>query len=101
MLLGFFIYITCYRKKNVRNQEFLSEETSTIVEVSGNATYGTSDSTSPANIIGIRVEKSGEFSYEELANATNNFNLANKIGQGGFGEVYYAVLNGEVSNLYC
>nr|XP_007141618.1 hypothetical protein PHAVU_008G211200g [Phaseolus vulgaris]ESW13612.1 hypothetical protein PHAVU_008G211200g [Phaseolus vulgaris] len=43
----------------------------------------------------IRVDKSGEFSYEELANATNNFNLANKIGQGGFGEVYYAELNGE------
>ncbi|XP_050904069.1 lysM domain receptor-like kinase 3 [Lathyrus oleraceus] len=95
MLLGFCIYITCYRKKNVQNQEFLSEETSAIVEVSGNAAYGTSDSMSPANIIGIRLQKSGEFSYEELANATNNFNLANKIGQGGFGEVYYAVLNGE------
>jgi chitin elicitor receptor kinase 1 len=49
-------------------------------------------------MIGIRVEKSGEFSYEELANATNNFNMANKIGQGGFGEVYYAELNGEVCN---
>jgi chitin elicitor receptor kinase 1 len=52
-------------------------------------------------MIGIRVEKSGEFSYEELANATNNFNMANKIGQGGFGEVFYAELNGEVCNLCC
>ncbi|KAK7300373.1 hypothetical protein RJT34_11217 [Clitoria ternatea] len=41
------------------------------------------------------VDKSPEFSYEELANATNNFSLENKIGQGGFGEVYYAELNGE------
>lgn len=101
MLLSFCIYVTYYRKKKVWKQEFLSEESSAIFgqvkndEVSGNATYGTSDSASPANMIGIRVEKSGEFSYEELANATNNFNMANKIGQGGFGEVYYAELNGE------
>jgi chitin elicitor receptor kinase 1 len=47
------------------------------------------------------VEKSGEFSYEELANATNNFNMASKIGQGGFGEVFYAELNGEVCNQCC
>lgn len=45
------------------------------------------------------MNKSAEFSYEELANATNNFSLANKIGQGGFGEVYYAELRGEVCNL--
>ncbi|KAK7316535.1 hypothetical protein RJT34_00076 [Clitoria ternatea] len=36
-------------------------------------------------------------SYQELANATNNFNLDNKIGQGGFGVVYYAELRGEYS----
>nr|WIL59888.1 nodulation protein [Melilotus officinalis] len=101
MLLSFCIYVTYYRKKKVWKQEFFSEESSAIFgqvkndEVSGNATYGTSDSASPANIIGIRVEKSGEFSYDELANATNDFNLANKIGQGGFGEVFYAELNGE------
>lgn len=48
----------------------------------------------------ISVDNSAEFSYEELANATNNFSLASKIGQGGFGEVYYAELNGEVCNVY-
>lgn len=47
---------------------------------------------------GIAVEKSVEYSYEELANATNNFSLANKIGQGGFGVVYYGELRGEVSS---
>ncbi|GAU14460.1 hypothetical protein TSUD_250000 [Trifolium subterraneum] len=43
----------------------------------------------------ILVDKSPEFSYEELANATDNFSLANKIGQGGFGEVYYGELKGQ------
>jgi chitin elicitor receptor kinase 1 len=42
------------------------------------------------------VDKSPEFSYEELANATDNFSLDNKIGQGGFGEVYYGELKGQV-----
>ena len=48
-------------------------------------------------LTGITVDKSVEFSYEELAQATDNFSLANKIGQGGFGAVYYANLRGEVS----
>ena len=42
------------------------------------------------------MDKSPEFSYEELANATDNFSLAKKIGQGGFGEVYYGELGGKV-----
>ncbi|KAG5551713.1 hypothetical protein RHGRI_009956 [Rhododendron griersonianum] len=43
----------------------------------------------------IRVDKSVEFSYEELAKATNDFSIGHKIGQGGFGAVYYAELRGE------
>jgi len=46
----------------------------------------------------ILVDKSPEFSYKELANATDNFSLAKKIGQGGFGEVYYGELRGQVCN---
>ena len=42
------------------------------------------------------MDKSVEFSYEELAKATDDFSLDNKIGQGGFGSVYYAELQGEV-----
>lgn len=49
---------------------------------------------------GITVDKSVEFSYEELAKATDDFSLANKIGQGGFGYVYYAELRGEVCCFY-
>lgn len=51
------------------------------------------------SITGITVDKSVEFSYEELAKATDNFNLAYKIGQGGFGAVFYAELRGEVCGM--
>ena len=47
---------------------------------------------------GITVDKSVEFTYQELFNATEGFNITHKIGQGGFGAVYYAELVGEVSS---
>ncbi|KAK2431248.1 lysM domain receptor kinase [Trifolium repens] len=58
---------------------------------------GISDKDSNANTGSkfIVMDKSSEFSYEELAMATDNFSLANKIGQGGFGEVYYGELRGK------
>ncbi|KAK7839622.1 lysm domain receptor-like kinase 3, partial [Quercus suber] len=53
-------------------------------------------------LTGITMDKSVEFSYEELAKATDDFSLNNKIGQGGFGSVYYAELRGEVRLIgYC
>ncbi|KAL2945921.1 hypothetical protein AAZX31_U019500 [Glycine max] len=67
-------------------------------DVSGSAEYETSGSSGTASatgLTGIMVAKSMEFSYQELAKATNNFSLENKIGQGGFGAVYYAELRGE------
>ncbi|TKY46735.1 LRR receptor serine/threonine-protein kinase [Spatholobus suberectus] len=33
------------------------------------------------------------FNYSELKNATNDFNLENKLGEGGFGPVYKGTLN--------
>lgn len=45
---------------------------------------------------GITVDKSVEFTYDELSKATDDFNLSNKIGQGGFAVVYYGELRGEV-----
>lgn len=75
-----------------------------MVLVSGHTSEKTLDSfalvgASSPGLIGITVDKSVEFSYEELAKATSNFNISNKIGQGGFGSVYYAELRGEVCAL--
>jgi len=67
-------------------------------EASRSSAHETLGPGGPAAITGIKVDKSVEFTYEELATATDNFSLANKIGQGGFGSVYYAELRGEVSN---
>ncbi|KAF5458312.1 hypothetical protein F2P56_022347 [Juglans regia] len=50
---------------------------------------------SASGLEGITVGISVEFSYEELATATDNFSLANKIGKGGSGSFYYAELGGE------
>lgn len=63
LLLAICIYARYFRKKNAEESKLPSKY--------------------------IVVDKSPKFSYEELANATDNFSLANKIGQGGFGEVYY------------
>ncbi|OMO99220.1 hypothetical protein CCACVL1_03887 [Corchorus capsularis] len=41
------------------------------------------------------IDTSIEFSYEELDQATNSFSMSHKIGEGGFGAVYYAELRGE------
>ncbi|XP_024959490.1 lysM domain receptor-like kinase 3 isoform X2 [Cynara cardunculus var. scolymus] len=62
--------------------------------VGGSDSRGLPAGASPG-LTGITVDKSVEFSYEELAKATDDFSLANKIGQGGFGAVFYAELRGE------
>ncbi|KAK3022355.1 hypothetical protein RJ639_045306 [Escallonia herrerae] len=102
LLLAGCLYVGFYRKKKV--QEVVSLLTSTEDQSlqGARAPLGTSvkatDSprvaASPC-LTGITVEKSVEFSYEELAKATNDFSIAYKIGQGGFGAVYYAELRGE------
>lgn len=49
------------------------------------------ESNSNAEIFNV-ANKIGEhaklYSYKELQTATENFSLANKIGQGGFGSVF-------------
>ncbi|OAY24600.1 lysM domain receptor-like kinase 3 isoform X2 [Manihot esculenta] len=79
LLFASFIYFRFYKKNKV-HKSLLSETTEHHYSQHGR---------------GITVDKSVEFSYEELAKATHDFSMANKIGQGGFGSVYYAELRGE------
>lgn len=94
LLLAVFIYARFYRKKKVKEAVLVSLSPQ-IVQVPGSDSNKPVDATGSQGLTGITVDKSVEFSYEELAKATDDFSLANKIGQGGFGAVYYAELRGE------
>ncbi|KAK4369349.1 hypothetical protein RND71_013141 [Anisodus tanguticus] len=102
LLLAGLVYVGCYRKKAQKVSLLASED---HLRQSGHGPEGNvtvkdadfgrlADGNSPG-LSGITVDKSVEFTYEELATATNDFSIANKIGQGGFGAVYYAELRGE------
>ncbi|KAF7840593.1 chitin elicitor receptor kinase 1-like [Senna tora] len=102
MLLTLVLYFGVYRRKRKAESCLLPRASEDKYNQLGYG-YGSSiektsesgvDGASP-RLIGITVDKSVEFSYEELAKATNGFSIANKIGQGGFGSVYYAELRNE------
>ncbi|KAI4308356.1 hypothetical protein L6164_031439 [Bauhinia variegata] len=96
LLLAVSIYYGYFRKKKIEEMKLLSQDSKALsVPSRSDETSGGPAGGGDAFITGITVDKSVEFPYEELANATNNFSLANKIGQGGFGAVYYAELRGE------
>ncbi|KAE8684638.1 Chitin elicitor receptor kinase 1 [Hibiscus syriacus] len=84
LLLAFGIYARFFRKR----------KGTTLLSTVSQDLPAEAVASSPG-LTGITVDKSVEFSYEELAQATDNFSLANKIGEGGFGAVYYANLRGE------
>ncbi|XP_052302687.1 lysM domain receptor-like kinase 3 isoform X3 [Populus trichocarpa] len=73
--------------------KYSSSSCGTVVGITGSNTPV--NATGSQGLAGITVDKSVEFSYEELAKATDDFSFANKIGEGGFGTVYYAELRGE------
>ncbi|CAK7349014.1 unnamed protein product [Dovyalis caffra] len=98
LLLAVLIFVGFYRKKKEKEAELLlaSQQLSPrIVHAPGSNSDKPVDATGSQGLTGITVDKSVEFSYEELAKATDDFSLANKIGEGGFGSVYYAELRGE------
>ncbi|KAA3478773.1 Proline-rich receptor-like protein kinase PERK1 [Gossypium australe] len=102
LLLGFFVYAGIYRRKKVVKASLHPEASPDHYIQLGHGSRGTLKNNSETTALvtspgltGITVDKSVEFSYEELAKATDNFNIANKIGQGGFGAVYLAELRGE------
>ncbi|XP_034901307.1 lysM domain receptor-like kinase 3 isoform X2 [Populus alba] len=75
--------------------KYSSSSCGTVVGITGSNSNRPVNATGSQGLTGITVDKSVEFSYEELAKATDDFSLANKIGEGGFGTVYYAELRGE------
>nr|AIT39749.1 chitin elicitor receptor kinase 1 [Chrysanthemum boreale] len=104
LLVAGCVYYRFYKKKNAETSAALLKNAQVQLMQAGSGPNGTSvrgseSSGLPAGaspgLTGITVDKSVEFSYEELSTATDDFSLANKIGQGGFGAVYYAELRGE------
>ncbi|XP_058080179.1 chitin elicitor receptor kinase 1 [Magnolia sinica] len=104
LFLGVCLYIGASRRKKLKKASLLRPpfEDNSIHHGQGPVTAldRTTESValvgaSSPGLTGITVDKSVEFSYEELAKATSDFSLANKIGEGGFGAVYYAELRGE------
>lgn len=98
LLVAAAIYFGYFRKKKIRKEELFSRDSTALFSQDGKDenSHGAANVTQrPGVMTGITVDKSVEFSYDELAAASDNFSMANKIGQGGFGSVYYAELRGE------
>ncbi|KAL6900960.1 hypothetical protein ACP4OV_005636 [Aristida adscensionis] len=99
LAMGGFLYIMFYRRRKAKKAALLpsSEDSTQLAATSSmdKVTSSTTQADGASSVPGITVDKSVEFSYEELFNATEGFSMANKIGQGGFGAVYYAELRGE------
>ncbi|XP_015065171.1 lysM domain receptor-like kinase 3 [Solanum pennellii] len=101
-LLAVCIYITFYRgRKMEENLNLEPYKHSSNKHIPGHANFenssegGSLKQGASPDVPRIAVDKSIEFSYDELAKASDNFSTAYKIGQGGFASVYYGELRGE------
>ncbi|KAI9095356.1 hypothetical protein K1719_026390 [Acacia pycnantha] len=88
--LAAYVFVRLFRRKKTAKVALFTDNSTELPNQDG-----ASGAASTADLRGIMVGKSMEFSYQEIAKATNNFSSDNKIGQGGFGVVYYAELRGE------
>ncbi|XP_074311868.1 lysM domain receptor-like kinase 3 isoform X2 [Silene latifolia] len=89
IILSVWVYLRCIKRKKVNKASLLPEKSENQLSGSIGEAGGST------NIPGVNIDKSVEFSYEELAKSTDNFNFSFKIGQGGYGTVYFAELRGE------
>ncbi|CAN4078400.1 unnamed protein product [Withania somnifera] len=101
-LLAVCLYFIFYRKTEEDPFPYLEPyKNSTNEQLPGPTNFESSSETGPLNngtspkAPRFNVDKSVEFSYDEIANACDNFSTANKIGQGGFASVFYGELRGE------
>ncbi|URD80266.1 STYKc [Musa troglodytarum] len=92
LIVAIYLYIHFQRRKKLKKASLLPSPPEASMYKPGVVT-SPADGSSP--FAGVTVDKSVEFSYVELAGATDDFSLAYKIGGGGFGVVYYAELRGE------
>ncbi|KAL0363293.1 UNVERIFIED_CONTAM: G-type lectin S-receptor-like serine/threonine-protein kinase [Sesamum calycinum] len=63
-----------------------------VYEEWGTCLSGSSDVVLHRHLDKVSTEEMALYSFEMLANATNKFNMANKLGMGGFGLVYKGTL---------
>ncbi|XP_027930877.1 chitin elicitor receptor kinase 1-like isoform X2 [Vigna unguiculata] len=103
LVLALVLYVGLHRRRKVAEVSLLTlpgaseDQCSPLYHGLGNSLDKASESSVVASprMTGITVDKSVEFSYGELDKATDGFSVANIIGQGGFGSVYYAQLRNE------
>ncbi|KAK7332361.1 hypothetical protein VNO80_29112 [Phaseolus coccineus] len=103
LILALVLYVGLHRRRKVAEVSLLAvpgaseDQCSPLYHGLGSSLDKASESSVVASprLTGITVDKSVEFSYGELDKATDGFSVANIIGQGGFGSVYYAELRSE------
>nr|XP_007147690.1 hypothetical protein PHAVU_006G146400g [Phaseolus vulgaris]ESW19684.1 hypothetical protein PHAVU_006G146400g [Phaseolus vulgaris] len=105
LILALVLYVGLHRRRKVAEVSLLAVPGASEDQCSplyhGVGLGSSLDKASESSVVasprltGITVDKSVEFSYGELDKATDGFSVANIIGQGGFGSVYYAELRSE------
>ncbi|KAH7445689.1 hypothetical protein KP509_01G020400 [Ceratopteris richardii] len=102
VVLGGVFFCTCiyHRRKQRASVELVKYQTSGKPQIAspiaGAGTYAnvTSETPSPSPPY-LHLDTSVQFSYTELLDVTDNFSINRKIGQGGYGSVFYGKLHGQ------
>lgn len=102
----FYLYVYRPRKhKKVKSMEkylspqlhpILTDSSGAVRQYSQESAYSnaTTGTLSPG-LSNFNADRSVEYTYAELAAATDNFSIGKKIGQGGYGSVFYGEIRGQ------